>query len=393
MAKKQKRNFSKTPVIILDFDSNEDLFEGVFEKAYELDCRVLDLKITLGTIPPNLNIIGLITVGLPDDPTVKYIMEKKLPVVRAGKFPFPEEDKIIPAVLPDTFTAGQLAADHFADRQFKSVGFVSNYPLAAKPIFYNSFRDRALERGCECNLLQVKTSRSDKPSKRFESRKAQILNWLQKLPKPTGIFTYNDLNAARIYTIASNSGYEIPEEFAILGCSNIKNICDFLPVPLSSIDLNREEQGRFAVELLYKLKHGEKKPTEPIIIPPKGIFTRQSTNLLAVQDPVVARALRFIWHNFTEPISIADIATETGVARCTIIKKFKKCIGHSINYEIRKRRIKKACELLANSRLTISDIADLSGFHTANYFHITFRKFYGITPNEFRKKNFERDIS
>lgn len=386
MARKQKNKFSKTPVIILELGGSKSIFRGIYEKAMEFEFRVLDLKITQGTIPPNLNIIGHITSGINDKPIIKSILDKKLPVIRVGSYPYPERDKIIPAIVPDAVTSGKLAADHFADRNFKSVGFVCNYPWAEDPILYNAFRERALERGCECHLLKIKSPLLDKSSKRYESRKDQILNCLKDLPKPTGIFTYNDLSAARVYTIASNAGYEIPEEFAILGYANTQEICEFLPVQLSSIDINREEQGRFAVELLYSLINGGTKPTEPIIIPPKGVVIRQSTNLLAVPDPVVAKALRFIWDHFTEQISINDVAFVAGVARSTITRKFRECINHGVNSELRRKRLELAKKLLIASRMTINDIAIESGFPSPTYFHIAFKESFAMTPGDFRKK-------
>ena len=389
MSKKYKK-FLNQPVVILKLNHNIEMFRGIFEEASELGWRILDLNVTRSSIPSETNAIGILTVGFPGNETILSLKKKECPTIRIGTLPEPEKDTIIPAVIPDINAAGQMAADHFADRQFKNVAFVGNFPWAERPILFNSFEKRALERGCKTHLLQVKNPPGiSGKQKIYDERVKQIKEWLEKLPKPIGIFTYNDISAATIYTTTRKAGFNVPEEVALLGYGNSTIICDFLPVPLSSVDINNEEIGRSAIKLLNKLLEGEKAPTEALKVPLKGVVTRQSTNLLAVSDLLVARALRFIWENFTEQISIDDIASVTGVARCTIINKFKKCLGHSINYEINKRRLKQACELLRNSRFTVADVAELSGFASPTYFHYSFRKFYGITPTEFRKRHAE----
>lgn len=383
------QNFLNQPVVILKLQHREKIFRGIFEEASELGWGILDINVTRSSIPPETNVIGILMTGFPKDPTIVSLQENGCPTIRIGNLPA-EEDKIIPAVIPDITSAGQMAADHFADRQFKNVAFVGNYPWAETPMLYNSFNKRAVERGCKSHLLQIKNLKPNSGKQKiYDNRIKQIKEWLEKIPKPIGIFTYNDISAATIYTTTRKASFNVPEEISLLGYGNSTIICDFMPVPLSSIDINSEEIGRTAIKLLNNIIEGGEAPTEAVKVPLKGIVTRQSTNLLAVSDPIVARALRFIWQNYTEQISIDDIATVTGVARCTIINKFKKCLGHSINSEINRRRLKQACELLINSRFTIADIATASGFASPNYFHYAFRKIHGITPSQFRKQNAE----
>ena len=53
-----------------------------------------------------------------------------------------------------------------------------------------------------------------------------------------------------------------------------------------------------------RLMDGEPAPTEPILIPPAGVVTRQSTDVLALPDPDTARALRYMWEHLAEPPSV-----------------------------------------------------------------------------------------
>lgn len=388
MSKKLKSKFSSPPVILLNLIDDEQLFNGIYERACYYGWLTLDVKITGYSISPDTNIIGYLTRRLDVDPLVDQMLNKEIPVIRVEDGPNEEFDGTFPAVIFDFVEAGKLAADHFAERNFKNVGFVGNKPWGGYPYLYNSFQKRALEKGLECHLLQVKSPPlGTSISKIFEFRSKQINKWLENLPKPIGIFTYHDKNAAAIYATAKEAGMEVPEEVAILGCGDIHTTCNFLPVPLSSIDMNGAKKGREAVELLHQLLHGEKPKETIIVIPPKGIVERQSTNLLAVPDPVVARALRFIWDHFTEQISVDDVAMETGVAKSTLIRKFKKNLNHGVNFEVRRKRLEYSCELLRSTQMTVEDIANASGFPSLPYFYTAFTDFNGISPGNYRKTN------
>lgn len=385
---KSKKIFSKSSVIVLDLAREETLYEGIFEEAKKLGYGILDLNYTRKTILPGINVAGLLTKNFYHDSLISRFREQGLKVVRLGRYPVTEKTETLPSVLPDLTKSGQIAADHFIDRQFRNIGFIGNYPWREEPYVYNGFKKQAKKRGCKCFLLQTKYLKkyNTNREKQFEYRMKQILEWLKKLPKPVGVFTYNDVNAAAIFSSARLGGVNIPEEVAILGMGNISLICNFLPVPLSSVDMNDTEKGRVAVILLHRLIHGYKEPAGPIMISPKEVIDRQSTNMLAVPDPVVSKALRFIWDNFKEQLSIEDIARATGVAKSTLSWKFRKHLNHGVNAELRRKRLEHAKTLLKGSLILVEDIAIESGFPNISYFYRAFRKTFNTTPEKFRKK-------
>jgi len=53
-------------------------------------------------------------------------------------------------------------------------------------------------------------------------------------------------------------------------------------------------------------------------------------------------------------------------------------------------RMNKAKELLLHSDLPIADIAERTGFTNSSYFYRTFKRCNGVTPNEYRRAQFER---
>ena len=97
---------------------------------------------------------------------------------------------------------------------------------------------------------------------------------------------------------ASKPKFKFPEQVAVLGVDNDPVICDCVQVPLSSVRHDLEGMAYEAAALLDRLINGEPPPKIPKRIPPKGVVTRKSTEVLAVEDPEVARALSYIQANF-----------------------------------------------------------------------------------------------
>lgn len=389
MGNKQKKFYGDHQVIAIHLPPNENIRRIIGNIIKAKGYKILDLNLTRNALPSNLKIAGLLTDKLPNDILIQKLLKDGVKVVRYGKFPYPEGDSKVPAVLPDFYAAVKLAAEHFAERQFRDVAFVGQKPWKHFQFVFEKFYERALEQGCRCHLLQMETPthlNANYMDKIFKSRMQQIREWLERIPKPVGVFTYNDANAALIYTTANLANIEIPEQVALLGMGNNPAICDFLPVSLSSVDVSIEERLRTSFDILIRLIDGESIPESPVFIPPKGVITRQSTNLLAVPDPVVARAMRFIWDNFTKQISIDDVARVTGVSRRSLTGKFQQTLGYSVNYELRRKRLEKSCQLLRVADMTIADIAASSGFPSPTYFHIAFRNAFGMTPGNFRKQ-------
>ena len=63
-------------------------------------------------------------------------------------------------------------------------------------------------------------------------------------------------------------------------------------------------------------------PRKPILIPPKGVVTRLSTNILAMPDLAIARAVRFIWDHYQEPIGVPEVAAAAGLNRRKLERLF-----------------------------------------------------------------------
>lgn len=294
-----------------------------------------------------------------------------------------------PRVLYDNVAIGRLAAEHFLERGFRHIAFfnLGNFWMEAERL--PSFRQAVRAAGAECHEIPYHRHFSMvRPSRVAEERAA--FRWLVKtigdLPKPLGMFVASDDVGLTILRACDQAGVSVPEDVAVLGCENEPLIGSLAPVPLSSVDTDLEQQGYVAAQLLDRLMHGEPPPRQPIVIPPKGVVTRQSTNTLAVPHLPVSQALRFIWEHFHEPIQTPDIAAAAGMSRRGLEQAFRQHLNRTIGAELARCRIEHAKNLLATSSLKARQVAERCGFSDAAYFSHVFRRAVGTGPQGFRRR-------
>jgi len=107
----------------------------------------------------------------------------------------------------------------------------------------------------------------------------------------------------------------------------------------------------------------------------------------AVNLRYVATALRYIENHLSEQLTSEEIAERHFVSPRQLYRDFYACTGHSVKEYIRKRRISNACEKIKCSELSLSVIANESGYQTQQAFHKQFRTIVGMTPLEYRKSD------
>lgn len=374
------------PLVVLSLKRDERLLQGVLELAREWEWDLLDLQFTRGALPADPVPRGALVSCLPNDPLVRQLRKMGCPAVRVGMLPHPR-DALLPAVLPDLAARGQLAADHFAERGFRQVGFVGHHPWSDARLVYEAFRDRVTKRGLACHLYQIvsgdrKAGESD--AEMFDRRAEAIGAWLAGLPKPIGIHTYGDTMAAGLCAVCRKAGLAVPETVAILGSGNEPLVCELSPVALSSVDLGHRDCARQAMLLLRRLMDGAPAPKSPVMTPPGGVVVRHSTDVLAVDDPAVARAMRFMWDHLDQDLSVDAVAAEVGLHRRSLERAFRAHLKRGVNSELRRKRLERCCELLRTTTTPIIDLAVTLGFHSSDYLHCSFRRAFGTTPRKYR---------
>jgi signal transduction histidine kinase/DNA-binding response OmpR family regulator/ABC-type xylose transport system substrate-binding protein len=85
-----------------------------------------------------------------------------------------------------------------------------------------------------------------------------------------------------------------------------------------------------------------------------------------------------------ENFSVDDLCRNIGVSRIQLYRKVKALMGCAVNEYILNRRLKKAAYLLTNEQLSVSEVAYMVGFSSANYFSTAFKLKYNCPPKEFK---------
>lgn len=121
------------------------------------------------------------------------------------------------------------------------------------------------------------------------------------------------------------------------------------------------------------------------VIAPQGIAVRQSSDVFAVSDPVLANALRFIRERACEGMSVQDLLDHLCVSRSWLERNFRKLVNRSQQASIRLVQIKRCKELLRSTSLPLDNkIARLAGFEHPEYMSVVFKRETGDTPGHYR---------
>lgn len=184
-----------------------------------------------------------------------------------------------------------------------------------------------------------------------------MADWVSRLPKPLGVMACNDDRGEQVVEACKIAGLEVPDEVAIVGADNDDLVCDLCDPPMSSVAIHFERAGFEAAQVLDQRMRGRKVPTAKIVVQASHVVTRRSTDILAVADPRLATALRFIRDHANEAISVPDVARAAGLSRRVLEKRFQLQLRRSALSEIRRIRVSQLSQLLAETSQPISRIA------------------------------------
>jgi LacI family transcriptional regulator len=251
------------------------------------------------------------------------------------------------------------------------------------------FREMADERGMRAVKHQIFASgdwadsalarRSPLPA----DAAARLEDFLRDLPRPAGIWCNDDMLAMRVCEAAEGLGLRIPADFAVLGVGDLRGAASCRP-PLSTIPLPAEILGYRAFEALDRCLWGETRVPEQLSIGPPPVIERESTVDLRGLDPV-SKALSLISEGAASGMTAREVAAAVRVSPQTLHARFVERIGRTPGEEIRRVRLANAKCLLADPRLSISEVAQRCGFEQQSKFSNFFRRETGMSPRGFRQ--------
>lgn len=308
---------------------------------------------------------------------LKRLLATGLPVVEL----FADFALSPPAVCPNEETIGRLAVEHFLDRGLRNMAYFANewawWVDARRAAF-----QQALQRcGLPCSFAELL------PPGKSKRRIAedQLAAWLQALPKPCGVFCAWDVAAAQVTNACRRSHLAVPEQIAVLGVDNDPVICSVSFPPLSSIDLHSKRVGYEAAALLDRMMAGQPPPRKTVLVEPGQVITRESTDIMAVEDADVAQAIRLIREHGCRGLRVSEVADAVGLSRRALQQRFHAVLQRTPKEELMRVQIDRAKMLLGQTDLSVEQVSRRTGFAAFEYFVRAFRRETGLTPRRYRK--------
>ncbi len=123
-------------------------------------------------------------------------------------------------------------------------------------------------------------------------------------------------------------------------------------------------------------------------------FTKRMSALKLVNPyskPIV-KCFEYIYDHLNEKISLADIAEKIGLSPAYLSRLFHKETGKTITEYILSKRVETACNMLMYSDYEATEIAEFLAFSSHSHFIEVFRKHMGMTPKEYRTKNYHTTL-
>ncbi|GAB5562441.1 MAG: DNA-binding transcriptional regulator [Synoicihabitans sp.] len=287
----------------------------------------------------------------------------------------------LPFIETDDQQIARLAFDHLAERGFTHFAFCGDER-------FNWSRERGkafkkLVRGRRGVMHPLPADLQDEDV----SRQISLLEkWVTALPKPIGVFACYDIRGQQLLDACRNCSIAVPEEVAVIGVDDDDLLCQLAYPPLSSVQPNARLTGYEAAALLAEMMDGESREGVEKRIPPIDVTARQSTDILAIDDGLVVRAMRYIREHACDPITVRDLLGVVSVSRRILEQRFERAVGHSPHAEIVATRINRVKQLLLETDLSLETIAARTGFEHPEYLTVMFKREVGEPPGRFRRQ-------
>ncbi|MBN2210231.1 MAG: substrate-binding domain-containing protein [Sedimentisphaerales bacterium] len=329
-----------------------------------------------------LELDGILCLNLParQERFVEELIEAGFPVLlKSLGAPMPGAINII----SNNRMISQIAAEHLLNLGLRHFAFCGFSALAWSRERQQAFTEAISAGGHKANIYRPKQRAKKQP---LSLDVNDLSSWLAELPKPVGIMACNDDCGLYLLECCHLMDIKVPNEVAVIGVDNEEYICKLCHPSLSSIARDPQTAGYEGARLLDFRMRGEAIDTGIVEIQSLYVVRRESTDILAVSDPLLASAIRLIRLNAARPLSAEEVAEKLMVSRRSLDQKFTHYLGRTVYEEITRVRIERIAETLRESNLSITQVAYEYGFNGADHLCNFFTRHQGMSPGEYRRK-------
>ena len=105
-----------------------------------------------------------------------------------------------------------------------------------------------------------------------------------------------------------------------------------------------------------------------------------------VRNAVIRQVIEYISKNYMKDITLHSVAQHVYMNHIYLSRLIKKETGENFLDILTRIRLQKACEMLGDPDMKTYEVAEKVGIKDAGYFSQVFRKYFGMTPSEYREK-------
>lgn len=328
-------------------------------------------------------------LGWDGDGLISGVPERDLPhACRGGRRPVVNiRDRLteerLPGMYPDDEAAVRLAVTHLVDRGLRRLGVCA----AARDTMLR--RDAAVRfaraAGCEVDVFTAPARSGARSRPADDDAAAALGRWLASLPKPVGIIAGDDVQVLNILAVCRGQGLDVPNDVAVVAVTDDDTLCELANPAVTAVTHDPTRLGREAARALEDAMLTGDPTTSVVLVPPAGITVRQSSDLLAVDDSDIRRAIALIKERACCDLSAAQVATTVGVSRKLLDRKFQQILGRTIHDELQRTRLAEAKRLLAETDHKLLVVSVRAGFTHAAQLCNVFKSAVGMSPMQYRK--------
>ena len=388
----QRRKQFRKIFIVVDMSagaSARDVLSGIFKFAnagHPWSLRLIQLpgeslmQSLSGSIATEAD--GMIVTCEPDRESLAVIAKTDIPTVFVDvRHPeFERKAGRVAFVRNDNEGIGRAGAKYLANLgNFNSFGFVPDIENRT----WSVLREQAFRN--ELNGCGFAVSTFGEGSPRLTDDRKRLIDWLKDLPKPAGVMAAFDFRATQIVDACSEAGIRIPEQIALIGVDNDELLCQSTNPFLSSIKPDHVHEGFLAATELNRLFHaGPRAHRRESFCRIRGVVERESTKAGPPAAILIRRTLAFIAANATSNLRVDEIASELGVSRRLLERRFRTLRNESLKERILQERLAVVKRLLKTTSRSCIKIAAECGFPNANYLTHLFKRETGQSMRDFR---------
>ena len=297
----------------------------------------------------------------------------------------------IPSLDTDAKEVARLAADFFLQSGFSHFAFCGFKGLPFSDRRGAAFVEYLKAKNFSVHAFDAPTARYQPThiqavERRGVSYEAAVARWLKCLPRPLALFACNDICAQQVLSACREHHILVPEEVAVMGVDNDDVLCNLCDPPLTSIEPAARQLGYRAAAMLDQMMRRRSIAATLTNLPPVRVVERSSTDVAAVEDPILVDALRFIRDHFASGIAVKDVLAHVQCSRTGLERRFRAVLNYSVRDEIQRRRLNRACNLLRETGLSLEEIVDRVGYSTPSHFCRIFQKQFKESPTNYRSR-------